>query len=170
MKGGNIPTEYIGSCEKGFKDVMAEGPLAAYPMIGIKVNLVDGKYHDVDSSDLAFRICSRVAMKQAVRKASPIILEPMMKVEVESPSEYQGAVIGDLSSRRGIISNTTDNGDMVIIESTIPLSEMFGYATQLRSYTAGKASYSMEFEKYSATPRNIQEKIIASRASALKED
>ena len=170
IKGGNIPSEYIGACEKGFQDVMAEGPLAAFPMTGIKVNLVDGKYHDVDSSDLAFRLCSRAAMKQAVRNGAPVILEPIMKVEVESPSEFQGTVIGDLSSRRGIINNTTTNPDAVIIEATVPLSEMFGYATQLRSYTAGKASYSMEFEKYAISPRNIQEKIISDRSDKVKEE
>ena len=168
VKGGNIPTEYIGSCEKGFQDVMAEGPLAAYPMTGIKVTLQDGKYHDVDSSDLAFRLCSRAAMKQAVRQADPVILEPLMKVEVETPQDYQGTVIGDISSRRGVINNTGSNDDSVIVNATVPLSEMFGYATQLRSYTAGKASYSMEFEKYATTPRNIQEKIIADRVSKVK--
>ena len=170
VKGGNIPSEYIGSCEKGFQDIMNKGPLAAFPMIGVQVNLTDGKYHDVDSSDIAFRICARGAMRQAVQKATPVILEPIMKVEVESPTEYQGTVIGDLSSRRGVISGTGSNSDMVVIEASIPLSEMFGYATQLRSYTAGKASYSMEFEKYAITPRSIQEKIIADRAAKLKEE
>lgn len=170
VKGGNIPSEYIGSCEKGFQDIMNKGPLGAYPMVGVQVNLVDGKYHDVDSSDIAFRIASRAAMRQAVRKATPVILEPIMKVEVESPNEYQGPVIGDLSSRRGVIAGTGSTGDMVVIEASVPLSEMFGYATQLRSYTAGKASYSMEFEKYSISPRNIQEKIITQRAAQLKEE
>ncbi|MBL0690903.1 MAG: elongation factor G [SAR324 cluster bacterium] len=170
VKGGNIPSEYIGACEKGFQDVMYDGPLAGFPILGIKVNLVDGKYHDVDSSDLAFRLCSRMAMKQAIRAASPVILEPMMKVEVESPSEYQGPVIGDLSSRRGIINNSHDNSGTVIINATVPLAEMFGYATQLRSYTAGKASYTMEFEKYMIVPKSIQEKIITDRAVAAKED
>ena len=168
IKGGNIPAEYIGACEKGFGDVMAEGPLAGYQMTGIKVNLVDGKYHDVDSSDLAFRLCSRAAMKQAVRQAAPVILEPIMKVEVSTPVEYQGTVIGDLSSRRGVISNSSNQDDLAVIEAYVPLSEMFGYATKLRSYSAGKASYSMEFSKYAITPRNIQEKIITDRAEKLQ--
>jgi elongation factor G len=170
VKGGNIPSEYIGACEKGFEDIMAEGPLAAFPMVGVKVNLIDGKYHDVDSSDMAFRICARQAMKQAVHKADAVLLEPMMKVEVETPSEYQGAVIGDLSSRRGIIGGSDVRDDQTIITASVPLAEMFGYATTLRSATAGKANYSMEFEKYNPCPKNIQEEVIAARADKLKSD
>lgn len=170
VKGGNIPSEYISACEKGFQDVMDEGPLAAFPMIGIKVNLNDGKYHDVDSSDMAFRICSRQAMKQAIRSANPILLEPMMKVEIEIPTEYQGAVIGDISSRRGIINGSDSKDNITIILATVPLSEMFGYATVLRSATAGKGTYTMEFNKYSETPKNIQEEIITERKEKLREE
>ena len=169
VKGGNIPSEYIGACEKGFQDVMEKGPLGAFQMIGVKVSLMDGKYHDVDSSDMAFRICSRAAMKQAIQKASPVLLEPVMKVEVETPSEYQGPVIGDLSSRRGIINGTEIKEEMTAVNASVPLAEMFGYATQLRSMTAGKAGYSMEFERYSPTPRNIQEEVLVSRKEKLKE-
>ena len=148
IRGGSIPNEFIASCEKGFNDVMDKGPLAAFPLINVEVYLQDGRYHDVDSSDKAFRIASRMAMRHAVKAASPVILEPIMKVEVETPDEYQGGVIGDLSSRRGIIqaSESNETGD-VIINALVPLSEMFGYSTVLRSMSAGKASYTMEFAK-----------------------
>lgn len=143
IKGGSIPSEFISACEAGFKDVMVEGPLAAFPMVGVKVSLNDGKFHEVDSSDMAFRIASRQAMKQAVRGANPQLLEPMMKVEVETPSEFQGSVIGDLSSRRGIIGGSEVRDEMTVVNSTVPLSEMFGYSTVLRSATQGKATFSM---------------------------
>ena len=168
--GGSIPSEHIQACEKGFRDVMEKGPLAAFPMVGIKVTLRDGKYHDVDSSDLAYRLASRAAMKQAVHKANPVLLEPIMKVEVETPSDYQGSVIGDLSSRRGVIYGSEVKGEDTVINSGVPLGEMFGYATELRSMTAGKASYSMEFEKYTSTPPFVQEKVIKERLEKLKED
>mgnify|MGYP000505861737 CR=1 FL=1 len=168
IKGGSIPNEFISSCEKGFNDVMDKGPLAAFPLINVEVYLQDGRYHDVDSSDLAFRIASRMAMRQAVKAASPVILEPIMKVEVETPDEYQGGVIGDLSSRRGIIqaSESNDTGE-VTINALIPLSEMFGYSTVLRSMSAGKASYTMEFAKYAECPNNVAEKVIAERKDKL---
>jgi len=163
VKGGNIPTEFIGSCEKGFRDTMDKGPLAGYPVIGVKVQLVDGKHHPVDSSDMAFRICSRNALKECMKKASPVILEPIMKVEVETPTEYQGSVVGGLSSRRGIIQGSDSKGAETVIIASVPLAEMFGYSTDLRSVTAGKATYTMEFEKFSATPKSIQEKVIEER-------
>ena len=168
IRGGSIPNEFIGSCEKGFNDVMDKGSLGAFPLINVEVYLQDGRYHDVDSSDLAFRIAARMAMRQAVRAASPVILEPIMKVEVETPDEYQGGVIGDLSSRRGIIqaSESNDTGD-VTINALVPLSEMFGYSTVLRSMSAGKASYTMEFSKYAECPNNIAEKVIAERKDKL---
>jgi elongation factor G len=168
IRGGSIPSEFIGSCEKGFKDVMDKGPLAAFPLINVDVSLQDGKYHDVDSSDLAFRIAARMGMRQAVRNADPVLLEPIMKVEVETPNDYQGFVIGDLSSRRGIIqgSESNDTGD-AIITALVPLSEMFGYSTDLRSGTAGKATYTMEFSRYSECPSNVQEKVIADRKEKL---
>ncbi|MDX2469434.1 MAG: elongation factor G [SAR324 cluster bacterium] len=169
VKGGNIPSEFINACQAGFNDIMIEGPLGGFPMVGVKVNLDDGKYHDVDSSDMAFRLCSRQAMKQAVRAAGAQILEPMMKVEVETPSEFQGGVIGDLSSRRGIIAGTEVRDDATVVNASVPLSEMFGYSTSLRSATQGKATFSMEFEAYAACPRNIQEKVIEERKEKLAE-
>ena len=170
VKGGNIPSEYIGACEKGFFDIMEKGPLAAFPMVGIKVNLQDGKYHDVDSSDMAFRICSRSAMKQAIARADAVLLEPIMNIEVETPTEYQGAVIGDLSSRRGVIKRSETRDDLTVIAVSAPLSQMFGYATSLRSATAGKAGYSMEFEKYATVPASLQAKIIEDRKAFLAEE
>jgi elongation factor G len=171
IKGGSIPGEFIGACEKGFQDVMDKGPLAAFPVINVEVDLNDGKHHDVDSSDMAFRIASRQAMRQAIKAANPVILEPYMKVEVETPDEYQGFVIGDLSSRRGIIqgSETTEQGD-AIVNALVPLSEMFGYATELRSGTAGKAGYTMEFAEYKECPNNIQEEVMKERAEKLASD
>lgn len=170
IKGGVIPNEFIPSCDKGFQDVMNRGPLAAFPLINVDVFLQDGKSHDVDSSDMAFRIASRMALREAVKAANPCILEPIMKVEVETPQDYQGFVIGDLSSRRGVIlgSETNETGD-AIINAHVPLSEMFGYATILRSGTAGKAGYSMEFAKYEQCPSHVQEKVIAERKDKLAE-
>jgi len=168
IKGGSIPGEFIGACEKGFNDVMDKGPLAAFPLINVEVFLKDGRAHDVDSSDLAFRIASRQAMRQAVKAADPVLLEPIMKVEVETPQDYQGFVIGDLSSRRGVIlgSESNENGD-AIIEAHVPLSEMFGYSTTLRSGSAGKATYTMEFAKYSECPAQVQLKVITERKEKL---
>ena len=170
VKGGNIPKEFIGSVEKGFRDVIDKGPLAAFPVVGVRANLRDGKYHDVDSSDMAFRICARRAMRQAIRDAAPQLLEPMMKVEVETPEEYQGSVIGDLSSRRGIILGMDSRGNVNVVNATVPLAEMFGYSTTLRSMSSGKATYSMEFEKYSPCPRNIQEAVLEARKKKLAAD
>jgi elongation factor G len=171
IKGGSIPSEFIGACEKGFQDVMDKGPLAAFPLINVEVYLQDGKHHDVDSSDMAFRIASRMAMRQAIAKANPVLLEPIMKVEVETPDEYQGSVIGDLSSRRGIIQGSEANatGD-AIINAHVPLSEMFGYSTDLRSMSAGKATYTMEFAKYAECPNNITEKVMKAREEKLARD
>jgi elongation factor G len=167
IKGGNIPSEYIPAVDKGFQDVMDKGPLAAFPVVGVKANLKDGKYHDVDSSDMAFRICARNAMRQAIRQANPQIMEPMMSVEVETPEEYQGGVVGDLSARRGIIGGMESRPDVNVVNATVPLAEMFGYSTALRSMSAGKATYSMEFKCYAATPRSIQEGVMAARRSKL---
>jgi elongation factor G len=170
IKGGVIPSEFIPSCQKGFEDIMNKGPLAAFPLINIQVKLQDGQSHDVDSSDLAFRIAARMGLRQAVKNAQPVLLEPLMKVEVESPDQYQGAVIGDLSSRRGIIqgSEANESGD-AIINALVPLSEMFGYSTSLRSATAGKAGFTMEFAKYSPCPSHIQDKVMKERAEKLTE-
>jgi len=171
IKGGSVPSEFIGACEKGFEDVMDKGPLAAFPLINVEVFLKDGKSHDVDSSDMAFRIASRQAMRQAINAASPVLLEPLMKVEVETPDEFQGFVIGDLSKRRGIIqgSETNPSGD-TIVNAFVPLSEMFGYSTDLRSGTAGKAGYTMEFARYAECPSNIQAQVIKDRLDKLASD
>jgi len=167
IKGGNIPTEYIPAIDKGCKDVMDQGPLAAFPVVGVRVNLRDGKYHDVDSSDMAFRIAARAALRAAIRAASPQILEPMMKVEVETPEEYQGSVIGDLSSRRGIIGGMDSRGEINVVNATVPLAEMFGYSTALRSMSAGKATYTMEFERYEGAPSNIAKDVMEKRKAKL---
>lgn len=171
IKGGSIPSEFIGACEKGFEDIMEKGPLAAFPLIDVEVDLNDGKYHDVDSSDMAFRIASRQAMRQGISKASAVLLEPYMKVSVETPDEYQGFVIGDLSSRRGLIQGSETNaGGETIVNALVPLAEMFGYSTDLRSGTAGKATYSMEFAEYKDCPANIQEEVIKARKEKLAND
>ena len=171
IKGGSIPTEFIGACEKGFEDVMDKGPLAAFPLINVEVDLNDGKYHDVDSSDMAFRIASRQAMRQAIGKADAVILEPFMQVQVETPDEYQGFVIGDLSSRRGIIQGSeTNSGGETVINAQVPLSEMFGYSTDLRSGSAGKATYSMEFAEYKECPSSIQASVIKAREEKLAKE
>jgi len=170
IKGGNIPSEYIPAVDKGCQDVMGEGPLAAFPVVGVRVNLTDGKYHDVDSSDMAFRIAGRNAMREAIRKANPKILEPMMKVEVETPEEYQGSVIGDLSSRRGIIGAMNSRSEVCVVNASVPLAEMFGYSTALRSMSAGKATYSMEFEHFVHAPNNIAKEVMEARAEKLKND
>jgi elongation factor G len=171
IKGGSIPSEYIGACEKGFEDVMDKGPLAAFPLINCEVFLQDGRYHDVDSSDLAFRTAARQAMRQGVKNATPALLEPVMKVEVVTPDEYQGSVIGDLSSRRGMIQGSeTDPTGEVTVNAEVPLSEMFGYSSDLRSMSAGKATYTMEFAKYSECPKNIAEAVMKERAEKLSND
>lgn len=171
IKGGSIPTEFIGACEKGFEDIMDKGPLAAFPLIDVHVELNDGKYHDVDSSDMAFRIAARQAMRQAIGKADAVILEPYMKVQVETPDEFQGFVIGDLSSRRGLIQGSETNAQgETVVNAQVPLSEMFGYSTDLRSGSAGKATYSMEFAEYKDCPSNVQADVIKARQEKLSTD
>ncbi|MCK9182462.1 MAG: elongation factor G [Fibrobacteraceae bacterium] len=158
--GGRIPKEYIPSCDKGFQSCMEAGSLIGFPVVGIEMDLQDGAYHEVDSSDMAFQICARMAFRQAFEKAGAQILEPIMKVEVQTPTEFQGAVVGNLSQRRGSIVGTSEDVGETTIEAEVPLSEMFGYATDLRSMTQGKAEFTMEFKKYSPVPRNIQEELI----------
>ena len=164
--GGRIPTEYIPSVDKGFQSIMAKGPLAGYEIIGVKMILDDGTHHAVDSSDMAFQICARDAMRQVFLQSKPVLLEPIMKVQVESPAEFQGAVIGDLSSRRGMIQETEAQGPLTTITSTVPLAEMFGYATTVRSLSQGKATFTMEFDSYKRVPRAVQEKIIEAAKEA----
>jgi elongation factor G len=159
--GGVIPREYIGPIEQGIKEALENGVLAGYPMVDVKVELVYGSYHDVDSSEMAFKIAGSMAFKEAAKKAQPIILEPMMNVEVVVPEAYMGDVLGDLSSRRGKIGGMTQRGEAQVIASTVPLSEMFGYSTKLRSMSQGRAVYSMEFAHYEEVPKSKAEEIIA---------
>jgi len=166
VKGGLIPREYIPAIEKGFKEALDKGVLAGYPMVDIKASVFDGSYHEVDSSEAAFKMAGIMAFKDAVRKANPILLEPVMKVEVTTPEEYMGNVIGDLNSKRGQIDQMTDRGKLKVVDAKVPLAEMFGYATQLRSMSQGRANYSMEFLHYSEVPRHVAEEIIGKNAKS----
>ena len=158
--GGSIPKEYIPSVKNGIKEAMVNGSLAGYPVIGVKVTLVDGSYHEVDSSEMAFKIAGSMAFKQAVSRAKPIIMEPVMKIEVTVPEQYMGEVMGDLTSRRGRITGSRENKGTFIVDALVPLSEMFGYATELRSRTQGRGVYSMQFANYEEVPKNIYLKIV----------
>jgi elongation factor G len=160
VKGGNIPREYIPAIEKGFKEALDKGIVAGYPMVDVKAAVFEGSYHEVDSSEAAFKMAGILAFKEACRKASPILLEPIMKVEVTTPEEYMGNVIGDLNSKRGQIDQMNDRGSLKVIDAKVPLAEMFGYATQLRSMSQGRANYSMEFLHYDEVPRHAAEAII----------
>ncbi|MEA5593930.1 elongation factor G [Rivularia sp. UHCC 0363] len=159
--GGSIPKEYIGPAEQGMKETSESGIIAGYPLIDVKATLVDGSYHDVDSSEMAFKIAGSMAMKQAVMKASPVLLEPMMKLEVEVPEDFLGDVIGDLNSRRGQIEGMESEEGLAKVTSKVPLAEMFGYATVIRSKTQGRGIFSMQFSNYEEVPRNVAEAIIA---------
>jgi elongation factor G len=161
VTGGRIPREYIPSVDAGIQDAMQYGVLAGYPLVGIKASLLDGAYHDVDSSEMAFKIAGSMALKEAVRKADPVILEPMMAVEVRTPEEYMGDVIGDINSRRGHIQAMEDISGAKVVKGIVPLSEMFGYVGDLRSKTQGRANYSMEFDSYAEVPKSVAEEIIA---------
>ena len=159
--GGTVPKEYIGPAEAGMKETCESGVIAGFPLIDVKVSMVDGSYHDVDSSEMAFKIAGSMAFKDGVKKCNPVLLEPMMKVEVEIPEDYLGSIIGDLSSRRGQVEGqAVDNGTSKV-QSKVPLAEMFGYATQLRSMTQGRGIFSMEFSHYEEVPRNVAEAIIS---------
>jgi len=164
IKGGVVPREFIPSVDKGCKDTMNSGVMAGYPVVDIKVTLFDGSYHDVDSSQIAFELAGSMAFKDGCRKASPVLLEPMMAVEVETPEDYAGTVMGDLSSRRGMVQGMDDMvGGGKAIKAEVPLSEMFGYATTLRSLTQGRATYTMEFKHYSEAPKNVADAVVTSR-------
>ncbi|ESH92211.1 MULTISPECIES: elongation factor G [Cupriavidus] len=164
IKGGVIPREYIPAVEKGIVDTLQAGILAGFPVVDVKVTLTFGSYHDVDSNENAFRMAGSMAFKEAMRKASPVLLEPMMAVEVETPEDYTGTVMGDLSSRRGIVQGMDDMvGGGKIIKAEVPLSEMFGYSTALRSATQGRATYTMEFKHYAEAPKNIAEAVMAAK-------
>jgi len=161
VTGGRIPREYIPSVDAGCQEAMEFGVLAGYPLVDVKVTLVDGQYHDVDSSELAFKIAGSMAFKDAARKADPVLLEPLMAVEVTTPEDHMGDVIGDLNSRRGQIQAMEERGGSRIVRAQVPLSEMFGYVGDLRSKTSGRASYSMQFDSYAEVPGNVAKEIIA---------
>jgi elongation factor G len=159
--GGTIPREFIGPVEQGIKEAMERGIVAGYPMTGIRAILYDGSYHDVDSSEMAFKIAGSMAFKEAAKRAQPVILEPMMNVEVVCPDAYMGDILGDLSARRGKIGGMTQRGEAQVIAASVPLSEMFGYSTKLRSQSQGRAVYSMEFSHYEEVPKSKAEEIIS---------
>lgn len=163
-KGGVVPREYIPSVEKGLREAMGTGVLAGYPVVDVKATLTFGSYHDVDSSEMAFRMAAIFGFKEGARRADPVILEPVMHVEVETPEEYAGNIMGDLSSRRGMVQGMEERFGSQIIRADVPLAEMFGYSTTLRSMSQGRATYSMEFHHYAEAPRNVADAIIASRA------
>jgi len=163
IKGGSVPREYIPAVEKGCEEAMQTGVLAGYPMEDVDVTLYDGSYHDVDSNEMAFKLAASMGFKEACRKASPSILEPLMKVEVEVPEDYMGDVIGDLNRRRGQVNNMGDRAGNKIVDAYVPLSEMFGYSTDLRSATQGRATYAMEFDHYEEVPKNVAEEIMKKR-------
>jgi elongation factor G len=164
IKGGRIPTEYIPSVEQGIEEALQSGVKAGYPMVDVRVELIDGSYHDVDSSEMAFKIAGSMALQEAARKAKPVLLEPVMSVEVVTPEEFLGEVIGDLSRRRGKVQGQEQRGNALAVQAFVPLGEMFGYATDLRSSTQGRANYTMQFERYEEVPASIAEEIVEHRS------
>jgi elongation factor G len=160
IKGGTVPREFIPAVEKGLRETIPSGVLAGFPVVDVKVTLFDGSYHDVDSNENAFKMAASIGFKDGMRKADPILLEPMMAVEVETPEDYMGDIMGDLSSRRGIIQGMEDNATGKVVRAEVPLAEMFGYSTTVRSLSQGRASYSMEFKHYTEAPRNVAEAIM----------
>ena len=158
--GGSVPREYINSVKVGLEDALATGMIAGYPVLDVKATLFDGSYHDVDSSEMAYKVAASMALKAAGKKCDPVILEPIMAVEVTAPAEYLGSVMGDVSSRRGMIEGQEERGNAVTVQASIPLSEMFGYATDLRSFTQGRGNYTMIFDRYEPVPKSIREEII----------
>lgn len=158
--GGSVPREYIPAVQKGIDEQMKNGILAGYPLLSLKATLFDGSFHDVDSNEMAFKIAASMATKQLAHKGGAVLLEPMMNVEVVTPEDYMGDVMGDLNRRRGLVQGMEDSVSGKVIRAEVPLGEMFGYATDVRSMSQGRASYSMEFSKYSEAPTNIAEAII----------
>jgi elongation factor G len=163
IKGGAIPSEYIPAVEKGVQEALETGVKAGYPMVDVRVTLTDGKYHDVDSSEVAFKVAGSLAIKEAAKRAKPVLLEPVFSVEVVTPEDFLGDVIGDLSRRRGRVEGQERRGNALAVTARVPLSEMFGYATDLRSNTQGRATYTMQFDAYEEVPPNIAEKIVEQR-------
>jgi elongation factor G len=163
IKGGRVPREYIPSVDDGIEEALDQGIVAGYPLVDVRATLTDGSAHDVDSSEMAFKIAGSMALQEAARKAGVKLLEPVMEVEVTTPDEYMGDVIGDLNSRRGKVEGMTQRGNSQVIRAQVPMSEMFGYATDLRSKTQGRATYSMQFHSYQDVPDSIADDIVASR-------
>ena len=157
---GRIPKEYIPAVDKGFQEQMTKGPLIGFPIVSIKATLSDGAYHDVDSSEMAFRICAMAAFREAYMKGRPIALEPIMKLEVSCPEEFQGQVVGQINQRRGLIKGTETSEAFTTVEAEVPLAEMFEYSTELRSATQGKGEFTMEFSRYAKVPFSIQEELV----------
>ena len=167
IKGGNVPKEYIPSVEKGFKEAMKNGPLAGFEMDSMKITLKDGSFHAVDSDSLSFELAAKIGYKSAAKAARAVILEPIMKLEVLTPEENMGDVVGDLNRRRGQVNNMDDRAGAKVVKAEVPLSEMFGYVTALRTLTSGRATSTMEFSHYAETPKNISESVIADIKGAI---
>ena len=166
IKGGAIPQEYIKPISKGIEEAMARGVIAGYPVIDIKASVYDGSFHEVDSSEAAFKIAGSLAFQEAFKRADPVILEPIMKVEVTTPEQFMGDIVGDLSSKRGQIENMSDRSDGIkVITAHVPLNSMFGYSTAVRSMSQGRAAYSMEFEKYQELPKNLAAELAEKNAA-----
>jgi elongation factor G len=163
--GGTIPKEYIPAIENGIKEAMLSGIIGGYPVLGVRATLYDGSYHEVDSSELAYKIAGSMAFKEAMRKSDPVLLEPIMKVDVTVSEDYMGDVIGDINSRRGQIEGLEARQNAQVVHSFVPLAEMFGYATDLRSKTQGRGVYTMEIDHYEPVPKSIQEKIASGKAA-----
>jgi elongation factor G len=163
IKGGSVPSEYIPAVKKGIEEALETGVKAGYPMVDVRVTLVDGKHHDVDSSEIAFKVAGSLAFKEAAKRAKPVLLEPIFAVEVVTPEDFLGDVIGDLSRRRGRVEGNELRGNAVAVTARVPLSEMFGYATDLRSNTQGRANYTMQFDAYEEVPASISEQIMEQR-------
>jgi len=164
IKGGSVPREFIPAVEKGLRETLPNGVLAGFPVVDVKVTLFDGSYHEVDSNENAFKMAASIGFKEGMRKASPVLLEPMMSVEVETPEDYAGTVMGDLSSRRGMVQGMDDMmGGGKSIKAEVPLAEMFGYSTSLRSATQGRATYTMEFKHYADAPKSVAEAIMSKK-------
>jgi elongation factor G len=166
VKGGRVPKEFIPAVKKGVDEALLDGVLAGYPVVDVKVTLFDGSYHDVDSNENAFKMAAIFAFKDGMRAGTPVLLEPIMAVEVETPEEKMGDVIGDLSSRRGVIQGMEDLAGSKAVKAEVPLGEMFGYSTTLRSLTQGRATYTMEFKHYAEAPKNVAEAVISAKQPA----
>jgi elongation factor G len=166
IKGGAVPREYIPAVEKGLRETLPNGVLAGYPVVDVKVTLFYGSYHEVDSNENAFKMAASMGFKEGMRRASPVLLEPIMAVEVETPADFVGNVIGDLMSRRGHLQGQEDVAGTIVIKALVPLAEMFGYSTTMRSLSQGRATYTMEFKHYAEAPKNVAESIINQKAAA----